>query len=118
MLVPGIYERGIFGDLMLPGFACGTKKILLIFNTHPDSPHDPIYVINPRDFNVEPDTEIPVVLSYNMSHYENLVPCTSEDLQATVNLVKDYQEGRYMYTKNDIPSLILPIKDIQIKGSE
>ena len=113
MLLPGTYERGIFGDLMLPGIACGTRKILLIFNTHPDSPHDPIYVVNPRDFNVEPNTETPVVLCYNMSHYENLVPCTSEDLEATMNLVKDYQEGRYMYTRNDIPSLIIPIKEIQ-----
>ena len=42
MLAPGAYERGIFGDLMLPGIACGTRKVLLIFNTHPDTPHDPI----------------------------------------------------------------------------
>ena len=41
MLIPGTYERGIFGDLMLPGIACGVKKFLLIFNTHLDS-HDPI----------------------------------------------------------------------------
>ena len=27
MLVPGAYERGIFGDLMLPGIACGVKNI-------------------------------------------------------------------------------------------
>ena len=40
MLVPGAYERGIFGDLMLPGIACGVRKILLIFNTNPASPHD------------------------------------------------------------------------------
>ena len=42
MTEPGAYERGIFGDLMLPGIACGVRKILLIFNTHPDTPHDPI----------------------------------------------------------------------------
>ena len=35
---PEIYERGIFGDLMLPGIACGVKKILLIFNTSLSSP--------------------------------------------------------------------------------
>ena len=33
MLEPGIYERGIFGDLMLPGIACGVRKFILIFNT-------------------------------------------------------------------------------------
>ena len=26
MLLPGAYERGIFGDLMLPGIACGKKN--------------------------------------------------------------------------------------------
>ena len=46
MLVPGTYERGIFGDLMLPGIACGIRKVLLIFNTNLNTPHDPIYVVN------------------------------------------------------------------------
>jgi len=114
MLVPGTYERGIFGDLMLPGIACGTRKILLIFNTHHDSPHDPIYVVNPSDFNVKPNTEIPVVLCYNMSHYESLEPCTDEDIQRTVNLVKEYQEGRYIYSRNDIASLTSPINEREL----
>ena len=43
MQEPGAYERGIYGDLMLPGIACGVRKKLLIFNTNPDTPHDPIY---------------------------------------------------------------------------
>ena len=30
MQIPGTYERGIFGDLMLPGIACGIRKYLLI----------------------------------------------------------------------------------------
>jgi hypothetical protein len=66
MLIPGTYERGIFGDLMLPGIACGVRKILLIFNTSTDSPHDPIYVVNPSQFNVLADTETPIVLAYNL----------------------------------------------------
>ena len=57
MLIPGTYERGIFGDLMLPGIACGIRKYLLIFNTDPQSPHDPIYVVDPRQFNTEPSTD-------------------------------------------------------------
>ena len=40
MQVPGTYERGIFGDIMLPGIACGANKFILIFNTNVDS-HDP-----------------------------------------------------------------------------
>ena len=30
MLIPGTYERGIFGDLMLPRIACGIRKYHLI----------------------------------------------------------------------------------------
>ena len=65
MLIPGTYERGIFGDLMLPGIACGIRKYILIFNTSPNSPHDPIYVVDPRKFDVQPDTSIPIILAYN-----------------------------------------------------
>ena len=109
MLIPGTYERGIFGDLMLPGIACGVKKILLIFNTNLDAPHDPIYVVDPRQFDIQPDTEIPIVLAYNMSHYESMEPCTEADNQLTAVLVKDYSEGRYKYSKKDLP-LFLEIK--------
>jgi hypothetical protein len=90
MLVPGTYERGIFGDLMLPGIACGVRKILLIFNTQLDSPHDPIYVVDPRQFDVNPDSELPIVLAYNMSHSESMHPCTEADSQLTVDLVREY----------------------------
>ena len=89
MLEPGAYERGIFGDLMLPGIACGVRKILLIFNTNLDTPHDPIYVVDPSDFNVSPDTNIPIILAYNMSHYESMEPLTEIDTQKSNDLVKD-----------------------------
>ena len=38
MSVPGTYERGIFGDLMLPGIACGAKKSSLSL-TQVHNPH-------------------------------------------------------------------------------
>ena len=95
MLEPGTYERGIFGDLILAGIACGLRKLILIFNTNPDTPHDPIYVVNPTNFNVMPDSDIPVVVAYNMSHYESMEPCSEADISATIDLVKAYKEGRY-----------------------
>ena len=70
MKVPGTYERGTFGDLMLAGIACRIRKILLIFNTNLNSPHDPIYIVNPTQFNVSPDTVVPIILAYNLvPHY-------------------------------------------------
>ena len=106
MLVPGAYERGIFGDLMLPGIACAIRKFILIFNTNLDTPHDPIYVVDPTSFNIPPDTEIPVVLAYNMSHYESMEPCTEVDDKMSIDLVKQYIEGRYRYRKQDMHYLI------------
>ena len=106
MQTAGTYERGIFGDLMLPGIACGTRKYFLKFNTDINSPHDPIYVVDPSSFDVTPDTEIPVVLSYNLSHYESMEPCTALDVQMSIDLVKEYIEGRYRYNRHDLPYLI------------
>ena len=71
MMESGVYERDLFGDLMLFGIACGIKKMILIFNTSLDSPHDPIYVCDPRRFGVQPTTNVPVLLAYDMSHYES-----------------------------------------------
>ena len=106
MSVPGTYERGIFGDLMVPGIACGVKKYLLIFNTSMETPDDPIYIVDPRKFNVTADTEVPVVLAYNGSHYESLVPQTEVDEKMSINLVMSYLEGRYRYKKTDISYLL------------
>ena len=106
MQIPGTYERGIFGDLMLPGIACGIRKILLIFNTNENSPHDPIYIVNPELFNVRPDSIVPIVLAYNLSHYESLHQSTDYDIQATINLIIDYQEGRYQFKREDLPMLL------------
>ena len=119
MLQPGIYERGIFGDLMLPGIACGVKKYILIFNTKIDSP--PIYVIDPRPFNVVPDNDIPVVLACNLSHYESMHPCTNDDVQSTVFLVNEYLAGSCRFEKKDMEYLLTqpvlverPIQDTYI----
>ena len=79
------------------------KEKVSHFNTDLNSP--PIYVVDPSEFHVKPDTDIPIILAYNMSHYESMEPCTDADVITTVNLVKEYQEGRYGFTKKDLPFL-------------
>ena len=106
MMIPGTYERGIYGDLMLPGIACGVRKILLIFNTNPETPHDPIYVVDPMQFNIQPDSEMPIILAYNMSHYESMHPCSEADVRGTAELVREYLGTRYRFNKNDFPFLL------------
>ena len=106
MMNSGVYERGLFGDLMLFAVACGVRKTFLIINTNLDSPHDPIYICDPRKFDVDPSTNIPVVLAYDMSHYESLHPLTDLDIEKTMELVQQYQAGNYAFSKADLPFLL------------
>ena len=106
MLESGVYERDFFGDLMMFAIACGVKKVLLIFNTNLNSPHDPIYVCDPRKFGVEPDTPVPVVLAYDMAYYESLHPLTSLDTHRSCGLVDQYLSGNYGFGKQDLPYLL------------
>ena len=41
-------------------------------------------------------------------HYESLHPCSNADILATINLVKEYLENRYRYSKKDLLTLIEP----------
>ena len=91
----GVYERGFFGDMMLAGIACGVKKRILIFNTHKNTIHDPVSVVDPRDFGGDMDSEIPVVVAYNLVHFESLHTVNEEDIQETVKLVNSYSSGNY-----------------------
>ena len=53
IMEPGVYERSFFGDMILPGIACGTIKRILIFNTNENiktTGHDPISVVDPREY--------------------------------------------------------------------
>ena len=41
-----------------------------------------------------------------MSHYESMEPCTNDDIERTIKLVRDYEDGNYRYKKKDIPYLL------------
>merc|ERR1712240_697423 len=92
----------------------------LIFNTNINTPHYPIYIIDPSTFNIQPDTDIPIILAYNMSHYESMEPCTNEDIDCTIKLVREYKDGTYKYGQKDIPYLLAPlnIKPVQKNNQE
>ena len=55
---------------------------------------------------MEADNEIPIVLEYNLSHYESIDPCTEADIQARVNLMKEYIENRYRFKREDLLFLL------------
>ena len=92
----GVYEIDFFGDMMIVGISCGIRKRILIFNTSENLLHDPISVIDPRQYEamINIDNETPVVVAYSGYHYENLHP-EEEDRRETMRLVDSYTKGRY-----------------------
>ena len=109
----GVYERPFFGDVMMAGIACGMKKRILIFNTNERTTHDPISVVDPLHYGGMIDTDIPVVVAYDIVHFESLHPVDNKDISETIKLVKSYiaQPSRYGeeygFTRSDIKDLIL-----------
>ena len=100
----GNYEFTL-GDLIIPTLAHCTSKDILIFNTNPES-HSPIYVIKAATLaNRSSDIEIPVIMAYDNSHYESLVPNIEEDIRKTIELKNVFLQGQYDKTNEDIPVL-------------
>ena len=123
----GVYERSFFGDMMMVGIACGVRKRILIFNTHTNTTHDPISVVDPRDYGGEIDSEIPVVVAYNLVHFESLHPANEKDIQETVKLVNSYSTGSYEedygFTRQDMlclttESIVIYNKKYASQGNE
>ena len=92
----GNYEYQL-GDLVLPGIAHCTKKDVVIFNTSSRA-NCPVYVVQASSLcKQSSNTEIPIILAYNQSHYEMLLPVTNKDLEKTIQLKKDVINGNYIF---------------------
>ena len=93
------------GDLVLPGIAHCVKKDVLIFNTSPQA-HSPVYFVPSSMLAGQANnTEVPICLAYDQTHYEPLVPDTEEDVEKTIQLKQDFIRGTYEKQMNDIPVL-------------
>ena len=81
-------------------------KRILISNTHTNTTHDPISVVDPRDYGSDIDSEIPVVIAYNLVHFESLHPADEKDILETIKLVNSYSTGSYEedhgFTRDDM----------------
>ena len=102
-----VYEIPLIGDLLIHAISRGSKKVILIFNTSTQA-NDPIYVVEPERFGGVRDSDIPIVLAYNQSHYESMHPKSPEDVQKTIELIRQYINGDYPYSKKDIDYLTTP----------
>ena len=112
LMKSGVYERPFFGDMMIAGIACGIRKRILIFNTNERTTHDPISVIDPAQYGGCIDDEVPVVVAYDLVHYESMHPVDNCDIDETIRLVNSYiaEPSRYAmeygFTRNDMNYLI------------
>ena len=112
LMESGVYERPFFGDMMMGGIACGVRKRILIFNTNEKTDHDPVAVVNPEMYGGYVDSEIPVVVAYDLVHFESLHSVERKDIEGTVNLVKSYiaepsrYQQEYGFTRRDMKYLI------------
>ena len=115
MMESGVYEIAFFGDMMMPGIACGVKKRILIFHTNEsiaETGHDPISVVDPTHYGGQIDNDIPIVVAYNLVHYESLHPVHTDDIEETIKLTNAYiakpsrYEEVYGFTRNDMAYLI------------
>ena len=71
-------------DLIPNAIAIGTKKMLFIININRN---EPVSVVAPEDFGGERDSDDPLVLVYDGSHYEHLIPPTTNDERKIRDLV-------------------------------
>ena len=112
LMESGVYERPFFGDMMMAGIACGLRKKILVFNTNENTTHDPVSVIDPSDYGGNSNSEIPIVVAYDLVHYESLHPEERSDIEKTVRLVESYTAkpsryaSEYGFTRNDMNYLI------------
>ena len=100
----GIWDTKV-ADLILPGIAFTLKKNILIFYTNVNLSDRPIRVFTPGFLGGEADCTVPLVFSYNGSHYEGLIPETVEDEQKCHGLVELWESKRYFTKMQDIPAL-------------
>ena len=101
-----VYEVDFFGDFVIPSIAVGMRKILLIFNTNPNSLREPVTVINPAQYDVMPTTEYPIILAYNSIHYESMHPKSDADDVKCIELVKMIASGNYPYSYKNLQGLV------------
>ena len=98
-------------DLMMPGIAYTLRKNILVINTKPrELSMEPITLILPDTFGRPANTDIPLLLAYNGSHYEGFLPETKEDVLRSVELVREMKSRTYTVKVSDVQCLRAALK--------
>ena len=86
---PGVYnvDEHSVSDLVPAGLGHCVKKDILVFNVDENS-INPVQVYPANIFNIQPTTEIHIVIVYNGGHYKSLLSKSEQDIRKCTNLVK------------------------------
>ena len=96
------YDVPYIGNFAIVACAHSLKKDILIFNTpwqtDDANANSPISVVSSTQFDPsnKRKTEIPIVLLYDGVHFESSIPVSEEDVQETIDLVRNYTSGTYI----------------------
>jgi len=113
----GVWNVEYFGDLMIIALAHYIGKNILIINT--DSSYAPITVILGDRFGKPLNSEYPVILAYNGTHYENLIPKTERDETMSRKIIQKYIKNEDLYqTTEESVDIKIQTRHIAIQRSE
>ena len=107
------YDVPYIGNFAIVACAHSLKKDILIFNTpwqtDDANANSPISVVSSTQFDPsnERKTEIPIVLLYDGVHFESSILVSNDDVQRTIDLVRNYTSDNYIIPeslKNDYKS--------------
>ena len=85
----GVWNQDQFGDLIINAISCGCRKVIFVINY---GRNEPVSVVTPEEFGVARDSNIPVIVVYDGTHYENLIPATAEDEGRIIDLIPLYSD--------------------------
>ena len=98
---PGVYENDC-GDLILPTIAHCFCVDLIVFNTKKTSV--PFTPVSSTMWGGPQSSKPPLLLVYDDNHYEIVLPATREDSLLTKELVRNWMEGDFNITHEDMKS--------------
>ena len=78
--------------LFVTSYCMWLEEIYPRFYYKPKHNKNSFYLIDPLTYNVKPDSPIPLLMAYNLYHYESLHPCTNTDIITSIRMVKSNLE--------------------------
>ena len=108
MMQDGQYEYTV-GDFILPALSDSLGLDIMIFNTNQRTGGGPLTLSQADVWGGPAATEPPLLVAYDGSHYESLLPVSRDDELMTINLVQRMKDGAIVLRYEDLKE-VFPAK--------